>query len=66
MNPDINHGVVLVGYGQETTGEKYWLIRNSWSPNFGELGYIRVARHENEGELCGTDITPQVRECILL
>ena len=58
VNPDINHGVVLVGYGEEN-GQKYWLVRNSWSPTYGEKGYIRVARHDNEEEICGSDITPQ-------
>lgn len=56
--PDLNHGVVLVGYGEEH-GEKYWLVRNSWAPTYGEKGYIRVARQDNENELCGIDVTPQ-------
>lgn len=57
-NPDINHAVVLVGYGEEENGDKYWLVRNSWSPTYGEKGYIRVRRTDNEGQRCGTDITP--------
>ena len=52
-NPDIDHAVVLVGYGEEN-GSKYWLVRNSWSPSWGEKGYIRLARHDDEQELCGT------------
>lgn len=63
-NPDIDHAVVLVGYGEEK-GQKYWLVRNSWSPNWGEQGYIKVARMDNEEEICGSDITPQVNYCIL-
>jgi cathepsin L len=60
VNPDLNHGVVLVGYGtDETTGENYWLVRNSWNANFGEAGYIRVSRGDNEDGMCGSDITPQ-------
>jgi len=32
-NTDINHVVVLMGYGNdETTGEDYWLVRNSYGP----------------------------------
>ena len=58
VNPDLNHGVVLVGYGTEN-GQDYWLVRNSWNANFGEAGYIRVARTSDESSLCGSDITPQ-------
>lgn len=57
-NPDIDHAVVLVGYGEEN-GQKYWIVRNSWSPAWGEQGYIRVARFDSEEEICGVDVTPQ-------
>lgn len=56
-NPDIDHAVVLVGYGVDG-GQKYWTVRNSWSPHWGEKGYIRIARSDNEDELCGTDVDP--------
>jgi cathepsin L len=56
--PDINHAVVLVGYGEEN-GEKYWLVRNSWSASWGEKGYIRLRRSSDEEQNCGTDVTPQ-------
>ena len=42
---DINHLVVLEGYGtDQETGEDFWLVRNSWSPLWGERGYIRLPR----------------------
>jgi len=59
VNPDLNHGVVLVGYGTDAFYGDYWLVRNSWNANFGEAGYIRVARTSDESSLCGSDITPQ-------
>jgi len=55
--PDIDHAVVLVGYGEDN-GQKYWLIRNSWSASWGEAGYIRIARTDSEATRCGTDTTP--------
>lgn len=46
--PDnINHAVVIVGYGvDETTNKKYWRVKNSWGPNWGENGYFRLIRGE--------------------
>lgn len=58
VNPDIDHAVVLVGYGEED-GNPYWLVRNSWSPSYGEKGYIKIARQATEEMICGSDITPQ-------
>eukprot|EP00534_Pseudo-nitzschia_fraudulenta_P001396 CAMPEP_0201122890 /NCGR_PEP_ID=MMETSP0850-20130426/6413_1 /ASSEMBLY_ACC=CAM_ASM_000622 /TAXON_ID=183588 /ORGANISM="Pseudo-nitzschia fraudulenta, Strain WWA7" /LENGTH=551 /DNA_ID=CAMNT_0047389677 /DNA_START=54 /DNA_END=1709 /DNA_ORIENTATION=+ len=44
-NYDINHAVVLEGYGtDEETGEDYWLVRNSYGVQWGEHGYIRLKR----------------------
>ncbi|CAE7556459.1 CP1 [Symbiodinium sp. KB8] len=59
-NIDIDHAVVLMGYGtDEATGQDYWLIRNSWSPTWGEHGYIRLARYGGDANKCGIDSTPQ-------
>merc|ERR1719399_378708 len=52
---DLDHAVVLVGYGtDEASGLDYWLVRNSWSPTWGEGGYIRLLRSTE----CGEDLTP--------
>ena len=44
----INHAVVAVGYGHDTTtGMDYWVVRNSWGPSWGESGYVRMKRGVN-------------------
>mmetsp|Transcript_7946 Transcript_7946/g.18400 ORF Transcript_7946/g.18400 Transcript_7946/m.18400 type:complete len:196 (-) Transcript_7946:273-860(-) len=61
---NVNHVVVLMGYGTDSeTGQDYWLVRNSWGPQWGEQGYIRLKRQdptkmENPNDDCGVDVTP--------
>jgi len=57
-NPDIDHVVQLVGYGSDTKYGDYWLVRNSWTPAWGEYGYIRL-RRDAVKQQCGMDIKPQ-------
>ena len=40
---DLGHAVLAVGYGtDEPTGAPYFIIRNSWTAEWGEGGYIRI------------------------
>ncbi|XP_037952781.1 procathepsin L [Teleopsis dalmanni] len=47
---DVNHSVVVVGYGTEN-GKDYWIIKNSYSSNWGENGFMRILRNANS--FCG-------------
>ena len=39
------HAVILVGYGR-LEGVDYWILKNSWSSNWGEDGYFKMKMGE--------------------
>lgn len=41
----INHAIVLVGWDD---ADGAWILRNSWGPNWGEDGYMRIAYGTNK------------------
>lgn len=57
--PNIDHAVVLVGYGTEN-GQDYYILRNSWDVSWGEGGYMRIARGNQFGPygVCGVLYDP--------
>lgn len=49
-----NHAVTIVGWGETVATEgkraqKYWIIRNTWGPEWGKQGYFLLARGVNAG-----------------
>lgn len=51
---DVNHAVLVIGYGTEPNGQKYWLVKNSYGPNWGIGGYVKMAKESNNH--CGIAI----------
>lgn len=45
------HAIKMLGWGVDN-GVKYWLMANSWNSDWGENGFFRILRGENE---CGVE-----------
>lgn len=48
---NMNHAVLVVGYGTDEHERDYYIVKNSWGTSWGDGGYFRIARnHHNH---CG-------------
>ena len=54
---ELDHGVLLVGYDEETL-----IVKNSWGTQWGESGYINLARVGNGQGICGVLLMPSFPE----
>lgn len=40
----VDHSVLLIGWGEDTAGNLYWICKNSYGPGWGEEGFFRIPR----------------------
>lgn len=45
------HAIKLLGWGTED-GTPYWLVANSWNPDWGDQGFFKILRGRDE---CGIE-----------
>ena len=58
----LDHGVLAVGYGTEG-GVPYFLVKNSWTANWGDKGYVKIGIESGAG-VCGINMTPHVPHAV--
>lgn len=44
---NLDHAVLLVGYGTDEYERDYYIAKNSWGHTWGDLGYFKITRNHN-------------------
>ena len=57
----VDHAVLVTGWGEEN-GVKYWTIQNSWDNYWGEDGYMRIRRGDNDS---GIESIPEAADVVV-
>jgi C1A family cysteine protease len=55
---NLDHAVLMVGWGVDPTAGPYWTIKNSWGTSWGEAGYIQIQQVADGNGICGCQMEP--------
>ncbi len=47
--PELDHAVLLVGYGEDKSKGPFWIAKNCWGENWGEKGFFKIVRDTEPG-----------------
>jgi len=52
----LDHAIAAVGYGTDSSGTPYYLVRNSWGTTWGDAGYIKMQITGDGPGMCGIQL----------
>ena len=53
----LDHGVLVVGWGNDATAGDYFIVKNSWSAAWGDNGFVKIGVKAGAG-VCGIQSQP--------
>lgn len=60
-NGTLGHYATIIGTDKDNEGRMYWKVRNTWGSNWGDNGYVKILREDNEQpipSICDVTISP--------